>query len=109
MKAGFFTAIVTVTSLALAAPSWAAEVGITEITAASYGYAGERAKIPEIVMKLCGGKTSCRFMVTPETFGVPDPSPGNDKGLIIGWKCAGSGTVHRDQLPGGKSAELKCP
>ncbi len=95
------------TMLASVTPLLAADVGLTDITTASYGYAGERANVKDAVLKLCAGQSSCKFTVKPETFGVADPSPGNDKGLIVGWKCGE--TVHRDQFPGDKRAELKCP
>lgn len=106
MKAALFGAVVTVTGLALTAPSWAADAGI-EITRGSYGYAGDRAMVADALQKLCGGKMSCKFTVLPETFGVPDPSPDNPKGLIVSWKCGA--TEHKDALVGGKPAELKCP
>ncbi len=106
MKVALFAAIVTVTSLALTAPSWAADAGM-EVTRGSYGYAGDRAMVTEQLQKLCGGKTSCKFTVAPETFGVPDPSPGNAKGLIVSWKCGA--TEKKDALVSGKPAELKCP
>ena len=106
MKAALVAAIMTVTSLALTAPSWAADAGI-EVTRGSYGYAGDRAMVTDALQKLCGGKTSCKFSVTPDTFGIPDPSPDNPKGLIVSWKCGA--TEHKDALVGGKPGELKCP
>jgi len=109
MKTALIGAVAVVTSLAFTTPSWAADSGITEITNASFGYVGERVDAKEAVKKLCIGKSSCKVLVTAENLGVADPSPGNDKAMITGWKCAGSDTVHRDQLPGGKTWELKCP
>jgi hypothetical protein len=77
---------------------------------ASYGYAGERKDVKDDVAKLCDGKPSCTFMVKNETFslskGPADPSPGNDKGLMVFWKCGD--TAHKVQFAEGRNATVDC-
>ncbi len=73
---------------------------------ASYGYGAERADVKDAVVRYCDGKPSCKFPVKTENLGKADPSPGNDKGLMIAWKC---GTVdHKEQFAEGKNASLDC-
>ncbi len=77
---------------------------------ASYGYAMERKDVKADVVKLCDGKPSCKFTVKNETFtasaGAPDPSPGNDKGLMVSWKCGD--VAHKVQFAEGRPATLDC-
>ncbi len=76
---------------------------------ASYGYAGERKDVKEDVVKYCDGKPSCEFKVSNGSFPAKppaDPSPGNDKGLIVAWKC---GAVdHKTQFAEGRDATIDC-
>jgi hypothetical protein len=71
----------------------------------SYGYAGERSKPVDQIKKLCEGKPACEVPVNNDALGG-DPSPGNDKGLMIGWKCGEA--AHKEQFPEGKVAKLSC-
>jgi hypothetical protein len=77
---------------------------------ASYGYAMERKDVKDDVVKFCDGKPSCSFTVKNETFtqskGAPDPSPGNDKGLLVAWKCGT--TDHKEQFAEGRTARVDC-
>jgi hypothetical protein len=77
---------------------------------ASYGYAMERKNVKDDIVKLCDGKPSCKFTVKNETFtasaGAPDPSPGNDKGLMVSWKCGD--VAHKVQFAEGRPATLDC-
>ena len=58
---------------------------------ASYGYGADRKDVKDDVVKDCDGKPSCKILVKNESFtvskGPADPSPGNDKGLMVSWKC----------------------
>jgi hypothetical protein len=73
---------------------------------ASYGYAAERADVKAAVVQFCDGKPSCKFLVKTEDLGKPDPSPGNDKGLMIAWKC---GAVdHKEQFAEGRNVSIAC-
>jgi hypothetical protein len=88
----------------------AAGASIT-ITAASWGYAGERVNVLEDVAKYCSGKSACEFQVRTESFGgKADPSPGNDKGLIVAWSCAEAAgpAAHKYQFAEGKAARIDC-
>jgi hypothetical protein len=80
------------------------------ITGASYGYAMERKDVKDDVAKLCDGKATCKFSVKNETFttskGPADPSPGNDKGVMVFWKCGT--TAHKQQFAEGRTAALDC-
>jgi len=77
---------------------------------ASYGYAMERKNVKDDVVKLCDGKPACTFTVKNETFtssaGPADPSPGNDKGLMVSWKCGD--VAHKVQFAEGRPASLDC-
>jgi hypothetical protein len=77
---------------------------------ASYGYATERKNVKDDVVKLCDGKPACTFTVKNETFtasaGAADPSPGNDKGLMVSWKCGD--VAHKVQFAEGRPASLDC-
>lgn len=87
-----------------------AEGAAIQTVFASYGYAMERKDVKDDVVKFCDGKPSCSFMVKNETFtaskGAADPSPGNDKGLMIAWKCGT--TDHKEQFAEGKTAKVDC-
>jgi hypothetical protein len=81
-----------------------------KINVASYGYAMDRKDVKDDVVKLCDGKATCKFTVKNETFstskGAADPSPGNDKGVMVFWNC---GTVaHKQQFAEGKNAVVDC-
>jgi membrane-bound inhibitor of C-type lysozyme len=81
-----------------------------KIDKASYGYAGERKDVSDDVVKLCDGKATCKFPVKNETFaiskGPADPSPGNDKGVMVFWKCGT--TAHKQQFAEGRTASVDC-
>jgi membrane-bound inhibitor of C-type lysozyme len=81
-----------------------------KIDKASYGYAGERKDVSDDVVKLCDGKATCKFPVKNETFaiskGPADPSPGNDKGVMVFWKCGT--TAHKQQFAEGRTATVDC-
>jgi len=83
---------------------------LLKIDKASYGYAGERKDVSDDVVKLCDGKATCKFPVKNETFAVSkgpaDPSPGNDKGVMVFWKCGT--TVHKQQFAEGRTATVDC-
>ena len=77
-----------------------------QLQGASYGYAMNRKDVKDAVVKLCDGKTTCTFKVTNETLGTPDPSPGDDKGLMVFWKCGDA--LQKTQFAEGKSATVEC-
>ena len=80
-----------------------------QTTFASYGYAMNRKDVKDDVIKYCDGKTSCSFKVTNENLSAhppADPSPGDDKGLMIGWKCGDA--ARKEQFAEGKDAKLSC-
>ncbi len=77
-----------------------------QLQGASYGYAMNRKDVKEAVTKLCDGKTSCTFKVTNETLGTADPSPGDDKGLMVFWKCGDA--VEKTQFAEGRNATVAC-
>ena len=80
-----------------------------KIDKASYGYAGERKDVSDDVVKLCDGKATCKFQVKNETFTSKepaDPSPGNDKGVMVFWKCGT--TAHKQQFAEGRAATVDC-
>jgi membrane-bound inhibitor of C-type lysozyme len=83
---------------------------LLKIDKASYGYAGERKDVSADVVTLCDGKATCKFPVKNETFttskGPADPSPGNDKGVMVFWKCGT--TAHKQQFAEGRSAAVDC-
>jgi hypothetical protein len=87
-----------------------AEQASIQTSVASYGYAGERKDVKDDVVKLCDGKPSCKFLVKNETFatskGPVDPSPGNDKGLMVFWKCGD--VAHKLQFAEGRDATVDC-
>jgi hypothetical protein len=61
-------------------------------------------------VKYCEGKQSCTFKVANETLSSkppPDPSPGNDKGLIISWSCAAAAPA-KAQFAEGRNATIDC-
>ena len=76
---------------------------------ASYGYGQNRKDVKDDVAKLCDGKASCKFKVANKTFpskDPADPSPGDDKGLMMAWKCGD--TQHKEQFAEGRFAKLSC-
>ena len=81
-----------------------------QIKGASYGYAMERKDVKADVLKLCDGKATCKFTVKNETFtasqGPADPSPGNDKGVMVFWSCGT--TAHKQQFAEGRTATVDC-
>jgi len=78
-----------------------------QINVASYGYAMDRKDVKADVAKLCDGKASCKFAVKNDTFaGGVDPSPGNDKGVMVFWSCGT--TAHKQQFAEGKTATVDC-
>jgi hypothetical protein len=86
-----------------------ADQALIQITGASYGYAIERKDVKDDVVKFCDGKPSCKFMVKNETFvskTPADPSPGNDKGLMVFWKCGDA--AHKTQFAEGRNAVVDC-
>jgi hypothetical protein len=94
--------------VAMWAPAHAQESTLT-VTSGSWGYGPARKIVKDDLAKLCDGKSLCRFMAANETFSgaePKDPSPGNDKGLIVQWRCGER--TYRDQFPEGKFAELAC-
>jgi hypothetical protein len=86
-----------------------AQQATIQIGFASYGYAGERKDAKDDIAKLCDGKASCTFMVKNESFPTKqplDPSPGNDKGVMVGWKCGD--VAHKLQFAEGRNATVDC-
>jgi hypothetical protein len=81
-----------------------------QIKGASYGYAMERKDVKADIVKLCDGKPTCKFLVKNETFstsqGPADPSPGNDKGVMVFWSCGT--TAHKQQFAEGRNATVDC-
>jgi hypothetical protein len=80
-----------------------------QISGASYGYAGERKDVKDDVAKLCDGKPSCKFTVVNDAFTSKppvDPSPGNDKGLMVFWSCGDA--KHKTQFAEGRNAIVDC-
>lgn len=80
---------------------------------ASYGYAMHRKDVKDDVAKYCDGKTSCTFKVTDENLAMHqplDPSPGDDKGLMIGWKCGDKpdAKTGKEQFAEGKNVNISC-
>ena len=76
---------------------------------ASYGYAMNRKDVKDDVMKYCEGKPACSFKVTNENLASHqplDPSPGDDKGLMIAWKCGDA--VQKYQFAEGKDVKISC-
>jgi hypothetical protein len=77
---------------------------------ASYGYGADRKDVKEDIVKGCDGKPACKIMVKNESFtvskGPADPSPGNDKGLMVAWKCGD--VSHKVQFAEGKKAVIDC-
>ncbi len=98
LYAGFSAAIISV-----AVPVYAADT--IQVQFGSYGYAMNRKTVTDDIKKLCDGKPSCTVSVKNETFGG-DPSPGDDKGVMIGWKCGAAD--HKEQFAEGKKAKLSC-
>jgi membrane-bound inhibitor of C-type lysozyme len=97
-------------AVALPAMRTAHAQDMLKIDKASYGYAGERKDVSDDVVKLCDGKATCKFPVKNETFaiskGPADPSPGNDKGVMVFWKCGT--TAHKQQFAEGRAATVDC-
>jgi hypothetical protein len=94
---------------ALPAGTLHAQQTTIQTAVASWGYGGERKNVKDDVAKLCDGKPACSFMVKNETFptGQPaDPSPGNDKGVVVVWKCGD--VQHKEQFAEGRNAKLDC-
>jgi hypothetical protein len=87
-----------------------AEPASIQTVFASYGYGADRKDVKEDIVKFCDGKPSCKFMVKNETFtlskGAADPSPGNDKGLMVSWKCGD--VAHKVQFAEGRNANIDC-
>jgi len=87
-----------------------AEPASIQTVFASYGYGADRKDVKDDIVKFCDGKPSCKFMVKNETFtvskGVADPSPGNDKGLMVAWKCGD--VAHKVQFAEGRDANIDC-
>jgi len=81
-----------------------------KINVASYGYAMDRKDVKDDVVKLCDGKATCKFPVKNEAFttskGPADPSPGNDKGVMVFWNCGT--TAHKQQFAEGRTATVDC-
>jgi hypothetical protein len=106
-------AIVLGVALVVGSADWtsralAAEPAIQTVFA-SYGYAGERKDAKDDVAKVCDGKPSCSFMVKDESFPTKqplDPSPGNDKGLMVRWTCGDA--AYQTQFAEGKKATVDC-
>jgi N-acetyl-anhydromuramyl-L-alanine amidase AmpD len=76
---------------------------------ASYGYAMNRKDVKDDVVKYCDGKPACSFKVTNENLASHqplDPSPGDDKGLMIAWKCGDA--VQKYQFAEGKDVKISC-
>jgi hypothetical protein len=109
LKFGFAAGILMAAALSPTAVVRADQASISTVFA-SYGYAMERKNVKDDVAKLCDGKPSCKFIVKNETFtvstGAPDPSPGNDKGLMVSWKCGD--VAHKVQFAEGRPASLDC-
>ncbi len=94
---------------AAVAPGVRADEAQIQTVFASYGYAAERKDVKEDVAKYCDGKPSCTFMVGNDSFAgkaPADPSPGNDKGLLVAWKCGS--TQHKTQFAEGRKATMDC-
>ena len=104
--------LVTAMMLAAALPSGGAaraQQASIQTVFASWGYGGERKDVKDDIVKLCEGKPSCKFMVKNETFTSKepaDPSPGNDKGLMVKWKCGDAD--HKVQFAEGRNATVDC-
>ncbi len=106
--------IVVATGAALAIPTAGAGVARADDAKiqtmfASYGYAMNRKDVKDDVAKYCDGKSSCSFKVTDENLASHqplDPSPGDDKGLMIGWKCGDK--TGKEQFAEGKDAKISC-
>jgi len=95
-------------SMATAGVARADEAKIQTVFA-SYGYATNRKDVKDDVVKFCEGKTSCSFKVTNENLAIHqplDPSPGDDKGLMVSWKCGDA--VRKVQFAEGKDAKIDC-
>ena len=94
--------------LAWTGPVKAADATI-QIAFASYGYAGERKDAKDDVAKLCEGKPSCQVVVKNESFPTKqplDPSPGNDKGLMVKWSCGD--LSYQTQFAENRTAKIDC-
>jgi hypothetical protein len=105
-----FVAVLGFASAVPATRALHAESASIQTVFASYGYGADRKNVKDDVVKFCDGKPSCKFMVKNETFtasqGPADPSPGNDKGLMVAWKC---GAVdHKVQFAEGRNATIDC-
>src|SRR5579871_6306615 len=101
MRPFLLAAILSGIFLSGSAASQAADSSTTlQVSAASWGYAGQRKDVKSDVAKLCDGMPACKFMVNTTT--LTDPAPGHDKGLIVQWQCGE--TTHRDQFPEDKYA-----
>ena len=86
-----------------------AEDAKIQIMGASYGYAMNRKDVKDDVAKYCDGKVSCTFKVTNASLAMHqplDPSPGDDKGLIMSWKCGA--TTKKYEFAEGKNATVDC-
>ncbi|MDB5394137.1 MAG: Galactose binding lectin domain [Rhodospirillales bacterium] len=109
LKPGIAAGMVLAAALSAAGAARADQASISTVFA-SYGYAMERKDVKDDVVKLCDGKPSCKFVVRNENFntskGPADPSPGNDKGLMVSWKCGD--VAHKVQFAEGRPATLDC-
>ena len=100
--------VLAVASVAWTARALAADATIQTVFA-SYGYAGDRKDAKDDIVKLCDGKTSCQVLVKNESFPTKqplDPSPGNDKGLMVKWSCGD--TSYQTQFAEGRKATIDC-
>jgi len=100
--------VLVVGSAVYAGDAGAADATIQTVFA-SYGYAGERKDAKDDVVKYCDGKPSCTFMVKSESFPSKqplDPSPGNDKGLMVKWTCGDD--AYQTQFAEGRKATVDC-
>jgi len=95
--------------LLLAAGCMAESRPPVEVTRASWGYAGSRKDVRDDLAELCRGRSSCSFVVNNQLFALhppSDPSPGDDKGLIVTWKCGG--TLRKYEFAENRKAILAC-
>jgi hypothetical protein len=89
----------------LSAAGQALAADTIQIQFGSYGYAMERKTVTDDIKKQCDGKETCDLMVKDDVLGG-DPSPGNDKGLMVGWKCGAAD--HKEQFAEGRKATISC-
>lgn len=106
----FVTGLVSALALPAARSACADPAVSIQTVFASYGYGADRKDVKDDVVKDCDGKTSCKILVKNESFaiskGPADPSPGNDKGLMVSWKCGD--ITNKLQFAEGKKAVISC-